>query len=228
MPQNPNYESDSPTVSQVFSSVGVFSDESSDNEMTGAFFDTNPAFQGLYVVMPSGDAKYFDIKLTDLVSTSNGDMIGFQAGGASYLLRTFSTDDGSWASKYKIELPVEVLEQKTIFDSKTAFEKLFKITLPSDNVTSFGEDFSVYYGDDDKVSAIVYSCIAGSYERQGANWVQSNFSDGIYEGDYVAGVNPDNAQDVIDAFYAGGDSLDVNKIVSSLSENEDPSTIDNK
>ena len=228
MPQNPNFQIDSPTVSQVFSSVGVFSDENSDNEMTGAFFDSNAAFQGLYVIMPSGDIKYFDIALTDLVSTPNGDMIGFQADGASYLMRTFSNDDGQWAYKYKIDLPVEILEQKTIFDSKDAFEKIYSITLPEDNVDSFGENLVVYSGDNDLVSGVVYSCIIGSFALQGANWVRSNFEDGLFEGDYISEVNPDDAQAVIDAFYKNGDSLKVEAIGSSLLGDVDTSTIDNE
>lgn len=229
MPQNNDFKVDSPTVSEVFNSIGVFSDENSNNsEMVGAFYDTNPAFQGLYIVMPSGDIKYFDIKITDIVTANNGELAGFQDASGSYVMRTLTSDDGQWASKYKIDLPVEVLEQKVVFDSKQAFEKLFNITLPQDNADSFGEDLVVYYDESNTVSGLVYSCIAGYYSLSGANWVQEDMNDGIYEGDYVAEVNPDKAQQVVDAYYESRGLLDVDKISSLLLNNEDTSIIDSE
>jgi hypothetical protein len=199
MPKNPNFDPNSNTVTEVFKSAGVFSDGTNNSEMFAAYFDTNPAYQGLYVVMPSGEYKYFDIEMSAVGSSSDGTLLGFSDENGSYELRTVVSDDGVWMSKYKIFLPTDVLQDKIVEDSHDAISKYTGISFP--NVDGFSEDLFVYYSDNSSyIDSVIYSCSEGAYFRDGGDWTSTSISDDSLNDLYVQSVDPDKASQLIDLF----------------------------
>lgn len=204
MTQNPNFNPLSKSVEPLFGSTGVMEvtgPAEYNTAITEAYFDSSAEWGGLYVVVPSGEIKYFDLDKSQ-VDQDAGETksIVFQdVDGSSYFIRRVSDADGTWMSKYKTELPVEVLQKKILTDSTPAVEMLLKLDLPP--VLPFFESLVFYYKEGaDSVLELTYLSSAGTYFRQDATWTLSDLDSAKYDEAYVLEVDPTRASEAIDAF----------------------------
>lgn len=204
MTQNPNFSPLSESVKPLFGSTGVM-------EVTGpaeynvaiteAYFDNSEEWGGLYVVMPNAEIKYFELDKSQISQDDevNKSIVFQDVDGSIYFIRRVSDADGIWLSKYKTELPVEVLQKKILTDSAPAVEMLMNVDLPP--VLPFFESLVFYYADGaDNVLELTYLSSAGTYSRQDASWILSDLDSSKYDGLYVLELDPTRASEAIDAF----------------------------
>lgn len=172
MPQRPEFDMNSETIAPVYGRVGVLESEGSKVSILGAYYDRDPQFSGLYVI--STDAvKYFDLKPEDLYTVGLTGFTEFVSDGVNYLIRELDEEDGLWMSKYKTELPVQILQQMIIGRSRGILEDLVKIEIP-ENLPEFEAIYVYYKSDSDRVTAIIYMSSYGVFSRNDADWQEVN------------------------------------------------------
>jgi len=206
LPKNETFNIKSTTIKPVFPTVGVLmsaqgTDEQAEvSTFVGAYYDTNEEFQGLYIARPDGSLDYFDIEIEDIVAQGSDQLIRFDAEGKNYLLRTLYTEDGEFISKYKIDLPKLVLEQKIILESKPAIEKFTGVELGDDEVPFFEGLYCYYLVDSPIIMSVIYMSSAGIFARRNGEWKLENLSPDIYENIPAFEVSVDGAKNLLDQF----------------------------
>ena len=172
MPQNPEFTLNSDTLGVVYKDTGVLeaydsADAKSASEthaVIGAYYEPSGQYKGLYFVLPEGEVKYFDIEAVKLNSENSGAYITFEAESKSWLIRDLEETDGAWVSKYKMELPTEVLKQLIVGRSKPALTKYLGVDIP-DTLPEF-ETLTAYFSEKSpSIFALNYMSSQGIYTR---------------------------------------------------------------
>lgn len=100
-------------------------------------------------------------KLADIKVNESKGTLSFSSYGNMYTLRAFQDTDGSWASKFRIDVPAESIEERFM----ATVEKAFSPNAPADD-----ENLYVAVDDDGKVRELVYSSAAGLFIRSSDSW----------------------------------------------------------
>jgi hypothetical protein len=207
MPQNPEFSLNSDTLGVVYKDIGVLvgytsedAEEASESHaILGAYYEPSGDYKGLYFVLPEGAIKYFDVETVKISAESDGAYITFQADGNYWLIRGISEDDGVWVSKYKMELPVEVIQQLIIGRSREALNKYLGVSIP-ESVPEF-ESLTAYFSDTSKsIFALNYLSSSGTFTRLNYAWDRSETSYDYYEDLSVAEIDPDKASQLLDKY----------------------------
>lgn len=207
MPQNPEFTLNSDTLGVVYKNIGVLSGYASEeaeepsetHAILGAYYEPNGEYKGLYFVLPEGEIKYFDVEIAKLGTENEGAYLTFESDSQLWIIRGLTEDDGVWTSKYKMELPVEVIEKLIIGRSKEAINKYLEVSIPSGTVEF--ESLTAFFGENNKtVTALNYISSYGSYTRLDYQWTRTDISADYYEDLAVAEIEPSKAQDLLDKY----------------------------
>jgi hypothetical protein len=207
MPQNPEFSLNSDTLGVVYKDIGVLVGYTSENAeeasethaILGAYYEPSGDYKGLYFILPEGSIKYFDIETAKLATENDGAYLTFQADGNIWLIRSLNEDDGLWISKYKMELPVEVLEQLIVSRSRGALNKYLGVSIPEGSPEF--EDLTAYFSDTSKsIFALNYLSSNGTYTRIDYSWQKSDTSYDYYEDLSVAEIDPNKANELLEKY----------------------------
>lgn len=207
MPQNPEFTLNSDTLGVVYKDTGVLEaydsveaeTPSETHAIIGAYYEPSGQYKGLYFVLPEGEIKYFDIDVVKLGSQNDGAYITFEGDGKFWLIRGLEQEDGLWLSKYKMELPTEVLQQLIVGRSKPALTKYLGVNIP-DTLPEF-ETLLVYFSEASKnIFALNYMSSIGNYTRLDYDWESSEVSYDYYEDLAVAEIDPEKANELLKKF----------------------------
>jgi len=207
MPQNPEFSLNSDTLGVVYKDIGVLvgytsedaEEPSETHAILGAYYEPSGEYKGLYFVLSEGSIKYFDVETAKLATENDGGYITFQADGNFWLIRSISEDDGLWISKYKMELPVEVIQNLIVGRSKEALSKYLGVSLPEG--TPEFEDLTAYFSDtSNSIFALNYLSSNGTYTRINYSWEKSDTSYDYYEDLSVAEIDPEKASDLLNKY----------------------------
>ena len=213
MPRNPNFTLDSPTLGVVYSTSGVLvsaGGQSIREPVVGAYYDTAPATKGLYIVLPDADIYYFDIDEVNISPQGSSSLIRFDSGDTNYLLRPLYEDDGEWMSKYKMEIPTEVLSQKVATDAHDALEKYLDVEL-GDPLPFFEAVYAYFEENFPNIIAVTYVSSFGTYIRSGPQWRLDDISEDVYENWAVIEIDPEKASAFIREYDEQGGVISVEK-----------------
>lgn len=207
MPQNPEFTFNSDTLGVVYKDTGVLEGyDSADAEsaseihaVIGAYYEPSGEYKGLYFVLPEGELRYFDIEVAKLGSESSGAYITFEADSKFWLVRDLEETDGTWISKYKMELPTEVLKQLIVGRSKPALIKYLGVNIP-DTLPEF-ESLTAFFSEKSpSIFALNYMSSQGIYTRLDYQWEKSEVSYDYYEDLAVAEIEPEKANELLEKF----------------------------
>lgn len=98
----------------------------------------------------------------DLEIDSNTGNITFSSYGRIYTIRAFQDSDGIWASRLRIEVPAESLEERYM----TELENAFSPNAPADDENLY----AAVDEDTNEVKFLVYSTTSGMYMRSDRGW----------------------------------------------------------
>jgi hypothetical protein len=211
MPRNPNFTLDSPTLGTIYSTPGVLVSAGGQEirePFLGAYYDTEPENRGLYVVLPDADVYYFDIDEAKINPQGTSALIRFDSDDTNYLLRPVYNDDGEWMSKYKIELPTELLTQKVSLDAHDAIEKYLGVEL-GDPLEFFEMLYAYYEENFPNIVAVTYISSLGTYTRVGASWSPADLGASMYDNWSGVEIDPEKAQEFLNKYDELGGSVSV-------------------
>ena len=213
MPQNNNFDINSDSLLSVFShGVMVSAGKGGSNtEVIAAYYDSNPATSGLYIIVPSGDVKYFEVEPQDF--KSEGKIFAFNAKQGSFLLRPLNEDDGLWVSKYKIPVPKEVLEEKVVNDSAVAIGQLLGIPAPESQ--PFDEQLVAYVDEKSNTLIDLIYIAYGAYTRVASEWQQIDLDEDLYNNAITYEIEPNKANDLLNKFDDADGYLQVSDVKTS-------------
>lgn len=201
MPQRPDFDMKSETVAPVFGTVGVLEVDGTKQPVIGAYYDRDPEFQGLYVLYPSGSVGYYEVNPDELSPVGLTRNVQFVSEGKEIIIRDLLESDGEWLSEYKTELPLVVLYQTIIKQSKPAIEKILGVELPDD--TPNFEAMYIYYQEGaEQITSLVFMSNFGIYARDESSWIESDISTPAYQNLDTMEVNPDGANELIETLDA--------------------------
>lgn len=100
-------------------------------------------------------------KLSDVRVNEKKGTLSFSSYGNMYTLRAFQDTDGSWASKFQMDVPAESIEERFMAQVQKAF---------SPNAPADDENLYVAVDDEGVVRNLVYSCADGLYIRSSGSW----------------------------------------------------------
>lgn len=196
MPQRPNFDMKSETVAPVFGTVGILETGETKQPIIGAYYDREPEFAGLYVLLPSGSVSYYEVNPEDLSPVGLTRNVEFVAEGQNIFIRDLLASDGEWLSEYKTELPLVVLYQTIIKQSKPAIEKILGVELPDD--TPVFEAMYVYYLEgSEQITNLIYMSNFGIYARDEAGWIDADISTPSYQNLETIEIDPESADELI-------------------------------
>ena len=207
MSQNPEFSLNSDTLGVVYKDTGVLEGyESAEAEsvgeshaIVGAYYEPSGEYKGLYFVLPEGELKYFDIEAVKLGNQTNGAYITFEADNKFWIIRNLEETDGAWISKYKMELPVEVLKQLIVGRSKPALTRYLGVDIP-DSIPEF-ESLTAYFSETSpSIFALNYMSSQGIYTRLDYEWERSEVSFDYYEDMAVAEIEASKASELLEKF----------------------------
>lgn len=120
--------------------------------------------------------------------------------GEEYVIREVTDLDGTWVSKYKLELPLLTLKdllEKPEVDMQMPYlenenEKLIAVKSP----------------EDDNILSVMYLNNYGAFARINETWVSVSPADTSLEGTEPFNVKVDTAQDFIDLYDSGDVTYD--------------------
>ena len=119
---------------------------------------------GQYHVLLAMDGRtsaYPIDKLSDVKVSAGRGTLSFSSYGNMYTLRAFQDSDGSWASKFRMDVPAESIEERFM----AQVEKSFSPNAPADD-----ENLYVAVDDSGVVRNLVYSCTEGLFIRSSGGW----------------------------------------------------------
>lgn len=221
MPQNPEFSLNSDTLGVVFKDIAVLlgyaSEEANQAEEThailGAYYEPSGDYKGLYIPMPDGEVKYFDVEIASIGSDNDGAYVTFEADTKSWLIRGITGEDGIWVSKCKTELPRSVVEQLIIGRSVPAFAKLLGVELPA-ALPEFEGVYAYYSDKSESIVALNYLSTYGSYSRIDAGWKETDTGYDYYEDLFVAQIKPEEVDELVKAYDAAGGIYKVKDVLS--------------
>lgn len=191
----------------IFDKVGVFekkpNDPSSDASfkviVSKALRDPSDPMEGELIIEcgdDDDDVKVYPVDLNEVDTDKDGNL-HFEIFDAKYTIRGLVPEDGKWhrSLKYKIDLPVKVLEY--MLNPNLSGEKMAEtqemLVSYSKNDTS-GPVFGVEYSN----SAL------GSFIRSNGAWLMLSPQDETFEGMYVTVIDPEKSEDFLNAYDKGG------------------------
>jgi hypothetical protein len=220
MPQNPNFNLESDTVGSIFKSVGVLmadGAETFNNSILGAYYDSAEKTKGLYVVLPDSEIKYFDIDSAEVFPQNGGNIIRFDQNNVSYMLRNFIDEDGIWVSALKVELPVEVLQTRVMYEATPAIDKYLGMELGEQ--LPFFESVFAYLSEESKtVALLIYMSTAGAYSRENAEWKPISLDETFLDNLSAVQIDTDKVAAIVTKF-------DSNRGILSVAEVEQASSM---
>jgi len=210
MPQRPDFDMKSETVAPVFGTVGIFETADTKQPVIGAYYDREPEFAGLYLLFPSGSVGYYEVNPEELTPVGLTRDVEFSLDGTAYLIRDLTESDGEWLSEYKTALPLVVLYQTIIKQSKPAIEKILGVELPDD--TPIFEAMYVYYLEgEERITSLIYMSNFGTYARDESNWIDADISSNSYQNLETIEIDPATADELIQ-------TLDANTGIMTVAE----------
>ena len=223
MPRKENFKITDESVEVMFPTLGVLSvsgAQESDETIIGAYYDNSEEGKGTYVLTSSNGIKYFDLDKSQVASAGEfATKLVFQDDTNVYLIRKLVSEDGSWISKYKAPVPVEVLESKVSLESRPLIEQQLGSSVPQAGFLPFFESMVVYSREDvGMIAEVIYMTSAGTYIRQDSGWSKADMSNEKYEDLFVAELSLDRAKDFLDA-YDRNASMSVKEALSYTSNN---------
>jgi hypothetical protein len=221
MPRKENFRITDESVEIMFPTLGVLSvsgAQESDETIIGAYYDNSEEGKGTYVLTSSNGIRYFDLDKSQVASAGEfATKLVFQDDTNVYLIRKLVSEDGSWISKYKVPVPVEVLESKVSLESRPIIEQQLGSSVPQGGFLPFFESMVVYYREDvGMITEVIYMTSAGTYFRQESGWYKADMSDEKYEDLFVAELSLERAKDFLDT-YDRNASMSVEEALSYTS-----------
>lgn len=201
MPQRPDFDMKSETVAPVFGTVGILETGDTKQPIIGAYYDREPEFAGLYTLLPSGSVGYYEVNPEELSPMGMTRNVEFVADGTPHMIRDLVESDGEWLSEYKTELPLVVLYQTIIKQSKPAIEKILGVELP-DATPNFEAMYVYYLEGEERITSLIYMSNFGIYARDESNWIESDISTGAYQNLDTIEIDPETADELIQTFDA--------------------------
>lgn len=136
---------------------------------------------GITISFADGTEEVFTS--ADVSVGKNTGRITFTAGDAQYRIRELRETDGLWLSKYKMPLPVEVLEQLTA-EGETVEETL----------QAYALDDSAY------ILGVVYTSALGRWSRIEGDWVLLSPTDETFSDMIVLDLDADQSTQFLDLY----------------------------
>lgn len=126
------------------------------------------------------------IAADSLTQDGSNDRIVFESDGNRNFIREVQESDGTWLSRYKIALPVEVLENMVAQGENAVNETILAYSL----------DDSPY------VIGVVYKDKTGSWLRQNQEWTLLSNNDDTFDKEnvYVSEIDPEKAGEFIELY----------------------------
>jgi len=220
MPQNPNFNLESETVGSIFKNVGVLmadGAETFNNPILGAYYDSAEKTKGLYVVLPDSEIKYFDIDSAEVFPQNGGKIIRFDQNNVSYMLRDFIDEDGAWASDLKIELPVDALQTRVLYESTAAIDKYLGMEL-GEQLPFFEAVFAYFSEESQNIALLIYMSTAGAYSRENFEWRPISLDEDFLDDLSAVQLDNDKVANLVTKF-------DSNRGILSVSEVEQASSM---
>lgn len=126
------------------------------------------------------------ISADSLTQDGSNDRIVFESDGNRNFIREVQESDGTWLSRYKIALPVEVLENMVAQGENAVNETILAYSL----------DDSPY------VIGVVYKDKTGSWLRQNQEWTLLSNNDDTFDKEnvYVSEIDPEKAGEFIELY----------------------------
>lgn len=219
MPQNPNFNLEADTVGSIFKNVGVLmadGAETYNNTILGAYYDRDEKTKGLYVILPNSEIKYFEIDSAEIFPQNGGNIIRFDLNNVSYMLRNIIDEDGAWISDLKVELPVEALQSRVMYESTPALDKYLGTELGEQ--IPFFESVFAYVADESKsIALLLYLSTAGAYSRENFEWKPIDLDESFLDNLLAIQIDDDKVAPLVAKF-------DTNRGILTVSEVEQASS----
>lgn len=200
MAQRPEFDIKASTLIPLMDSLGVLEmGEEEKASFIGVYFDQDPTYSGLYVILAEEGITYYELTLDQIETLGLTDGYIFISDGVDHILRKLQGADGLWMSDYQTELPVEVLSRMVISASSDTIVELVNIELP-DALPEF-EAIYAYY--DEKISrmvSLVYMSSYGIYARTGSDWILEDISAPSYQSLDTFEISSEKADEFIQMF----------------------------
>jgi hypothetical protein len=219
MPQNPNFNLESETVGSIFKNVGVLmadGAETFNNAILGAYYDRDEKSKGLYVVLPSSEIKYFDVDTAEVFPQNGGSIIRFDKDNVSYMLRNFIDEDGAWLSSLKVELPVDALQTRVLYESTPAIDKYLGMEL-GEQLPFFESVFAYFSEESTNIALLIYMSTAGSYSRENFEWKPIDLNEDFLDDLSAVQLDNDKVAALVSKFDSGRGILTVAEVEQASS-----------
>lgn len=157
----------------------------------------------LVVQYVDGSQESFPVEQGSIEPYTFGIVLFSTDDGEQYAIREVTDLDGTWVSKYKIELPpitIKDLLEKPEVDFQMPYlenenEKLIAVKSPND----------------DNIISVMYLNNYGAYARINGMWVSVSPTDTTLEGTIPFNVKPETAQEFMDLYDNGDVTYDESK-----------------
>jgi hypothetical protein len=219
MPQNPNFNLESDTVGSIFKNVGALvadGAETFNNTILGAYYDRDEKTKGLYVVLPDSEIKYFDIDSAEIFPQNGGNIIRFDLNNVSYMLRNFLDEDGVWISDLKVELPVDALQTRVMYESTPALDKYLGTEL-GEQLPFFESVFAYVAEKSDSVALLIYMSTAGAYSRENAEWKPIDLNEDFLNDLGAIQIDNDKVAEIVSKFDSSRGILPTSEVEKASS-----------
>jgi hypothetical protein len=134
----------------------------------------------------TASGKVEAISADHLTQSHSNDRIVFESDGDRNFIREIQESDGTWLSKYKVALPVEVLERR-VLDGKGNM---------AESIKAYALDDSPY------VIGVVYQTSTGNWLRQHQDWTLLSPDDETFskENIQILDIDPEQAREFIELY----------------------------
>jgi hypothetical protein len=212
MAQRPKFDITATSLVPVMGGLGVLEIGQEENlPFLGAYFDQDEEYSGLYVILSQEGVTYYEITLEQLESLGFTGGFIFLVDGVSHVLRKVQTADGLWMSKYKTELPLEVLSRMVIDSSGDTIVELVDIAIP-DDLPEFEAIYAYYDEEIASLISLVYMSSYGIYSRVDAEWEPEDISVPSYQSLATIEISPEKADELIQMFDSRYGNLSLSEI----------------
>lgn len=219
MPQNPNFNLEADTVGSIFKNVGVLmadGAETYNNTILGAYYDSAEKTKGLYVILPNSEIKYFEIDSAEIFPQNGGNIIRFDLNNVSYMLRNIMDEDGAWISDLKVELPIEALQSRVMYESTPALDKYLGTELGEQ--LPFFESVFAYVADESKsIALLLYLSTAGAYSRENFEWKPIDLDESFLDNLLAIQLDDDKVASLVAKFDSNRGILTVSEVEQASS-----------
>jgi len=190
----------------VFDKVGVFEKVKKNGSVDirlfcdRAFYSKNIKDSGtMYVAWGDDDeiVRPYEIDSEDLTRDARGNISFENTDGMTVHIREFKEEDGQWASRWKMDMPVKALEYLNSPDLMEG-DDMKEYLVAYSKEESSGPVFGVEY----------YNSKLGSFARANGTWILLSPSDETFIDVPATFIDPDKADEFLKAFDKGGLMID--------------------